>query len=300
MQDQKSKAGMRANLAGLAAVLLWASLAAMTVLSHPVPPFLLNALTFAVGGGLGLVWLVATGQGAVLRQVPFAAYLMGTIGLFGYHALYFSALRMAPPAEASLIAYFWPLFIVLFSGLLPGESLRAGHIIGAVIAFLGAAVLVTDGGQSLPSAGSLPGLALAFLCALTWSGYSLASRFFGQVPTAAVVVYCLATALLSAVVHLLIEQTQWPTSSVSWLAILGLGLGPVGAAFFLWDHGMKRGDVQFLGAASYAAPLLSTVILVVLGQATAKPALAIAAVLITAGAILAHRAGRVRRPEKGA
>lgn len=292
MSDRPEKAPHVANLSGMAAVLLWSSLAAMTVLSHPVPPFLLNTLTFAVGGTLGLVWLFATGQGRTLRQVPMAAYLMGILGLFGYHALYFSALRMAPPAEASLIAYFWPLFIVIFSGFLPGERLRPGHVIGAVIAFLGAAVLVTDGGQSLPKAASLPGLALAFVCALTWAAYSLASRALGQVPTAAVVVYCLATAVLSAAVHLAIEVTRWPDSNLGWIAILGLGLGPVGAAFFLWDHGMKRGDVQFLGAVSYAAPLLSTVILVVLGQAAATPVLGLAAVLITLGAVLAHRAGR--------
>jgi drug/metabolite transporter (DMT)-like permease len=286
------KIRFRANLAGMAAVLLWASLAALTVLSQPVPPFLLNALTFAVGGALGVVWLVTTGQGQAMKSVPLAAYLMGITGLFGYHALYFSALRMAPPAEASLIAYFWPLFIVLFSGLLPGENLRAGHILGAGIAFLGAAVLVTDGGQSLPSMQAMPGLALAFLCALTWAAYSLASRALGKVPTAAVVVYCIATAVLSAGAHLLVEDTVWTTNTIGLMAILGLGLGPVGAAFFLWDHGMKRGDVQFLGAAAYAAPLLSTILLVVTGQTTATPTLGIAAVLITLGAVLAHRAGR--------
>lgn len=286
------KSRLRANLAGMAAILLWASLAALTVLSQPVPPFLLNALTFATGGGLGLIWLVSTGQVRVLAQVPASAYLIGTAGLFGYHALYFSALRLAPPAEASLIAYFWPLFIVLFSGLLPGEKLRAGHVMGAGMAFAGAALLVSDGGQSLPSMQALPGLGLAFLCALTWAAYSLASRALGQVPTAAVVVYCLATAILSAAVHLAVEQPFWPPGAVGWAAVLGLGLGPVGAAFFLWDHGMKRGDVQFLGAAAYAAPLLSTLLLVILGQAPAKPVLALAAAMITMGAVLAHRAGR--------
>ena len=37
-----------------------------------------------------------------------------------------------------------------------------------------------------------------------------------------------------------------------------LGLGPVGAAFFLWDIGMKKGDLRFLGVASYATPMIST------------------------------------------
>jgi drug/metabolite transporter (DMT)-like permease len=146
---------------------------------------------------------------------------------------------------------------------------------------------------------SLPGLMLAFVCALTWAVYSLASRALGQVPTEAVVIYCLATAVLSAGVHLVAEATVWPASTTGWLAVLGLGLGPVGAAFFLWDHGMKRGDVQFLGAVAYAAPVLSTVILVIAGQAAAKPVLGLAAIMITIGAVVAHLAGR-QAPKQGA
>ena len=132
----------RATAIGLVAVLLWALLALLTVRTAPVPPFQLNAICFAIGGLAGLVWSGATGGLSRLREVPPAAYLLGIGGLFGYHAFYFTALRLAPPAEASLIAYLWPLLIVLMSGLLPGERLRPGHLIGALIAFAGAAIIV--------------------------------------------------------------------------------------------------------------------------------------------------------------
>jgi drug/metabolite transporter (DMT)-like permease len=147
----------RATAIGFTAILMWALLALMTVGTAPVPPFLLNALTFAIGGSLGLIW-VAFGAGfGVLRGVPWTVYAFGTLGLFGYHFLYFSALRMAPAAEAGLIAYLWPLFIVLLSGLLPGERLGALHIIGALLAFAGAALIVLRGGAAFDPA-ALPGL----------------------------------------------------------------------------------------------------------------------------------------------
>ncbi|OUD10055.1 EamA family transporter [Marivivens niveibacter] len=273
---------------GFIAVLLWALLALFTVGSAPVPAFQLNAICFAIGGGIGVVWLLATGNVGQLKTVPLHVYVIGTLGLFGYHFLYFSALRLAPAAEAGLIAYLWPLLIVLFSGLLPGETLRRGHIIGGLIGFAGAALIVAKGANF--NADALPGYGLAFLCALTWSGYSVISRSFGAVHTASVVVFCLATAVLSGIAHVGLETTVWPETTLGWLSIIGLGVGPVGIAFFVWDVGVKQGDIQLLGVASYAAPVLSTFALVVCGIAEPTWVLFAAAALITAGAALAAKA----------
>jgi uncharacterized membrane protein len=155
---------------------MWSLLALLTIGSAPVPPFQLNAICFAIGGTIGLAWTARNGL-ATLRAVSWRVYAFGTIGLFGYHFLYFTAFRIAPAAETGLIAYLWPLFIVLFSGLLPGERLTARHVLGALIAFAGAALIVLGGGQG--GATSALGFALAFACALTWAAYSVLSRRLG-------------------------------------------------------------------------------------------------------------------------
>jgi drug/metabolite transporter (DMT)-like permease len=278
----------RATLIGMTAILMWSLLALLTIGSAPVPPFLLNALCFGIGGTIGLIWTAWRGFG-VLRGVSWKVYAFGTIGLFGYHALYFTAFRLGPNAATGLIAYLWPLFIVLFSGLLPHERLTRAHVAGAVIALCGAALIVLMA-RSGPGETSLPALGLAFLCALTWAAYSVLSRSLGPVPTETVTVFCLATAGLSGLAHLWLEQTVWPDGLMGWASIVALGIGPVGLAFFTWDIGMKRGDIQLLGVASYAAPLLSTLALIVAGYATATPIIGLAALLITAGAALAARA----------
>ncbi|ARC89275.1 DMT family transporter [Rhodovulum sp. MB263] len=282
----------RATATGFVAVLLWALLALFTVGSAPVPPLQLNALCFAIGGTLGLIWVLARGEAALLRRISWKVYAFGTAGLFGYHALYFSALRLAPAAEAGLIAYLWPLLIVLMSGLLPGERLRPSHVLGALAAFAGAALIVARGAVTGFEAAALPGYGLALLCALTWSSYSVLSRRLGTVPTASVAIFCLATAALSWPLHLAFEETVWPDRAQGWLSIAALGLGPVGLAFYVWDIGVKRGDIQLLGVASYAAPLLSTLVLVGAGVASPTPTLFSAALLITGGAALAARASR--------
>ncbi|MEZ5798145.1 MAG: EamA family transporter [Paracoccaceae bacterium] len=276
----------RATLIGFTAILMWSLLALLTIGSAPVPPFLLNALCFAIGGAIGLAWTIRKGTSA-LRGVSWRVYAFGTLGLFGYHALYFTAFRLAPSAETGLIAYLWPLFIVLFSGLLPGERLTLRHVLGALIAFAGAVLIIL--GRDQAGGGSVPGFVLAFACALVWAGYSVLSRRLGAVPTETVTVFCLATAALSLVTHLAFETTAWPQDPRGWLAVLALGLGPVGAAFFTWDIGMKKGDIQLLGVASYAAPLLSTLALVVAGVTAPSYAILVAAVLIAGGAALAAR-----------
>ncbi|GGE13597.1 membrane protein [Aureimonas endophytica] len=282
----------RASLAGFSAILMWSLLALMTARSGAMPPFQLAAITFAIGTLVGLGWLIAKGAGprailATFRR-PLAVWAVGIGGLFGYHALYFAALRNAPAAEASLIAYLWPLFIVLGSALLPGERLRLHHVAGAVLGLAGAGVILAGRGGGVGFSGDhMLGYVLALICAFFWSGYSLLSRRLAAVPTEIVAGFCAATAILSLLAHLLFETTVWPTTGLEWAAVVALGLLPVGAAFYVWDIGMKRGDVQLLGAASYAAPLLSTLVLVGAGEAQPSAALALAALLITAGAVLA-------------
>lgn len=279
----------RATAVGFVAVLLWSLLALFTVGSAPTPPLLLNALCFGIGGMLGLIWTAATGSLRLLLLVPLRVYVFGTLGLFGYHLLYFSALRLAPAAEAGLIAYLWPLLIVVFSGLLPGERLRAGHLIGATLGFAGAALIISGGGRGL-SMTHLPGYGLALLAALTWASYSVLSRRVGNAPTASVAIFCLGSSVLSVPLHLIFETPQLPETPLAWAAIIGLGVGPVGLAFYVWDIGVKRGDIQLLGTSSYAAPLLSTLILVGAQVSQASTTLIWATLLITGGALVAARA----------
>ncbi|WP_366657724.1 DMT family transporter [Fodinicurvata sp. EGI_FJ10296] len=293
--DKSAVTGATTNTAtwiGFAAVLMWALLAILTAASGAVPPFQLNALSFAVGTAVGFLWMAMTGRWRDLVQ-PLRVWALGVVGLFGYHALYFTALRNAPPIEAGLIAYLWPLLIVIFSAALPGERLRWFHIAGGLLGFLGAALIVTRGASLSFEARHGAGYLAAVACALTWSSYSVLSRRNATVPTGAVVGFCAAAALLSVPFHLALETTVWPRGGGEWAAVLGLGLMPVGAAFYVWDIGVKRGNIQLLGVLSYAAPLLSTVILILFGYGVFTWQVAAAALLITLGALTASRALRI-------
>jgi len=277
-----------ATLVGLTAILMWSLLSVLTVATGKIPAFQLAAMTFAIGAALAFASFLFRPSAFVALKQPVVAWVVGVGGLFGYHALYFLALRFAPPAEAGLLNYLWPLLIVLFSSLLPGERLASHHIIGAMLGLAGT-VLLLAGNIGGFAPGQVPGLAAAFVAAFVWAAYSVMSRKLKAVPTDAVAGFCLATALLAALVHLMVETTVWPETLGQWLAIIALGVGPVGAAFFVWDIGMKRGDIRVLGAASYATPLLSTLFLILAGFAQPTATIAIAAVLIAGGGLIAAK-----------
>ncbi|RJG43835.1 EamA family transporter [Mesorhizobium sp. DCY119] len=279
----------RATLIGFSAVAMWALLALLTDASGQVPPFLLSALTFSIGTAVGLVARLFMTPPAQPVKIPPQVWVIGIAGLFGYHFFYFTALRNAPAVEASLIAYLWPLLIVLGSALMPGEKLRWNHIAGALLGLAGTVLIVTKGGALDFDSRYAFGYAMAAVCAFLWSGYSLLSRRFPAVPTSIVTWFCAATAILSFLCHLALEETVLPATTGQWLAVVGLGLMPVGAAFYAWDHGVKRGNIQVLGAASYAAPLLSTLVLIVAGFAQPSLNIIAACVLITGGAVLAAK-----------
>lgn len=279
---------IRGTLIGFTAILMWSLLALMTAASGSVPPFQMNAMTFAIGSLPGLLLLAVRPERIKLLKQPAKVWIIGIAGLFGYHFLYFTALRNAPAVEAGLIAYLWPLLIVVGSALLPGERLRWYHVAGALAGLCGTVAIVSRNGVSFDQS-YLLGYGAALLCAFTWSGYSLLTRSFDRVSTDVVTGFCLATSLLSLVCHLALETTVWPASGSEWAAVIGLGLLPVGAAFYAWDYGVKNGDIQVIGAASYAAPLLSTLILLASGFAEPSWRILIACVLITGGAVLAAK-----------
>ncbi len=282
-----------ATFIGFIAVLLWSLLAFLTAASGTMPAFQLTAITFAIGG-ISLLVIRPASLNA-MRQPP-KVWLLGVGGLFGYHFAYFFALRSAPPVEAGLINYLWPLLIVVFSSFLPGERLKWQHIVGCLLALAGAVLIVTRGRGLALEMQYLPGYLSALCAALAWSSYSVLSRRFASVPSEAITGFCLATAVLAALCHLLFEQTVWPTDVWQWASVVALGLGPVGLAFYVWDIGVKQGDIQALGAVSYSTPLLSTLVLIATGYAEYTHLILVACLLITLGAVVAAKDLLFRRP----
>lgn len=277
------------TLIGFTAILTWSFLALLSTAAGPIPPFQLAAMAFLIGGLAGASsWIFRPSAIQALRQ-PWQVWALGTAGLCIYHCAYFFAIQSAPPVEVSLIAYLWPLLIVVFAAFLPGEKLKLHHIIGVGLGLVGAIAVITKGGTIGLADGVKSGHVIALFCAFVWSGYSVLSRRFGAVPTDVVAGYCLITAAVAFGLHLALETTVWPQTATQWSAIAILGAIPLGAGFYAWDYGCKHGDIMILGALSYAAPLFSVIVLLLAGFGVFHWSVGLACILITIGALIAAK-----------
>ena len=289
-----SKNTTQATLLALGAIVLWGSLAPLGLLLAHVPPFLLTGLGLLLGSLIALP--LAGGKFAGLA-VPWRTLALGVYGLFGFHFLLFIALRYAPPVQANLVNYLWPLGIVLMAPwLLPQIRLRAAHVVAAMVGFAGAALAILGG--AAPNAGGLTqgefagGFAWGYLAALgsafIWASYSLLTQRVAAFRTAAIGGFGLVSGLLSLACHAVLEDGV-ELSVSDWGLLTAMGLGPLGGAFYLWDAALKRGDARQIGVLSFLTPLLSTLALLWVRAEPPSWSVAGAAVLIVGAAVLGSR-----------
>ena len=272
---------MTGTLCALAAIALWATLASLGVALAHVPPFLLTGLALVIGS-------VPSWPLARRWRIPPSTLLLGIYGLFGYHLLLFIALRTAPPLAANLVNYLWPLLIVVLAPvLLPGSRWRVVHVVAALVGFAGAALAIL-GGREI-AGGISWGYAAALGSAFVWSTYSLLTKRVAHFPTAAIGLFGLVSGVLALACHALLEPSV-QLSARDWVLLAAIGLGPLGAAFFLWDAALKRGDPSLIGILSYITPLASTVLLLVVTQRPVTGWIVAAAALIVGAAVVGLRA----------
>ncbi|MDQ6639733.1 MAG: DMT family transporter [Pseudomonadota bacterium] len=271
---------MTGTLCALGAIALWATLASLGVALAHVPPFLLTGLALVLGS-------VPSWPLARQWRVPAATLLLGIYGLFGFHFLLFLALRHAPPLEANLVNYLWPLLIVVLAPLfLPGLSLRPVHVAAALAGFAGAALAIV-GGRGV-TGGFAWGYLAAAGSAFVWASYSLLTRRVAHFPTAAIGLFGLVSGLLALACHALVEPSI-ALSARDMLLIGVVGLGPLGTAFFLWDAALKRSDPRRVGLLSYLTPLASTLLLALTTGRSLTAWIGAAALLIVGAALVGLR-----------
>lgn len=276
---------MQANFYALGAIALWASLASLGVSLTHIPPFLLTGVALIIGSVPAWPFVL---RDPSQWRIPLRTLALGVYGLFAYHFLLFIALRHAQPVEANLVNYLWPLFIVVLSPVvLPGVALRLPHVLAALLGFGGAAIAIA-GGRELSGTlawGYLPALAAA----LIWATYSLLTKRVAAFPTTAIGLFGLVSGVLSLLCHVLLEPAV-ALQPRDWGLLAVLGLGPLGASFFMWDRALKLGDARHIGILSYITPLASTALLILVSGRAFTWSIALATAMIISAAVMGMRA----------
>lgn len=270
-------------VAALVAILMWSSLATLTVSLAGVLPLYLTGMSLFIGGALSLPW-------ATRWSLNWRSLAVGIYGQFTYHVLYIIALRSAPPVNANLVHYAWPLLILLMAPL-TGQGLKLGriHVLAAAMAFSGVVLATSDGVELSLRWHSGYGFALA--AAFVWATYSIAEARSKSSSPVDVGPACMVSGLLALVGHAAFEPPVSLDAS-QWVLMLALGIGPTGGAFYLWSLAMRRGDARVVGVLSNATPILSTLMLALSGNRSLSMPIVVATLLVTVSSAAVFFASR--------
>ncbi|EPE94191.1 DMT family transporter [Rhizobium grahamii] len=278
---------LAASALGALGIVLWASETMLVTYTTAIPPLQTVSIAFLFAAALSpAIWLLTGSHPLQAFRQPIHVWLLSVTSLVGYHGCIYYATQKAPPAAAALLQGTTPLMIVLGSCLLPGEKLRWWHVAGVVVGLCGVLLLIDRGGEASIYEGAPFYLALIGVAAALWGLYSVLTRTLAAVPTSALGWFYAASAAVSFSAHLAFES--WVRPNVAeWSAMAALGVLPMGLAIYMWDHGMKRGDIQALGAFSYVEPFIGAVLVAIFTSAVLDASLFWSGLLIVGGAALA-------------
>lgn len=278
----------RGNIAGMVALVLWSSTSLLIALCAAFPAVFLTALTSLIGAVIFIArWVWRKEPLKEHFKFPYQIVLMAVAGIGGYRILLFASMYYAEPVEASLINYLWPILLVVFSGFLPDEKLKWYHLCGGFLGFLGI-LFIFSNGLDLFVNFSL-GHLLALGAAVTWAVFSVASRATKKYSSSIIPIAMLYSAIILFVFSYFTEDwhsISINTTDIIYMVILG-ATSAVG--YFLWDVGMKYGNIQILGVLSYFVVVLSTFLLIIFGMAAPSYSVFMALIFILSGSLLASK-----------
>ncbi|MYL25040.1 EamA family transporter [Halomonas alkaliantarctica] len=275
--------------AALIAVTLWSSAPLLAEQARSVSALALTTLSLFAGA----LATLPLGRRAPALSCSLGGYLSVWLGvpllILGAVGSYFIGMRIAPAAEAALVTYTWPVLFVLLSQWTRLGQVRLKSLSGALIAFGGAALLLTPQAGAGMADTSLLGYGFALLAALCWALYSWVGQVAPIALTPRLPRLLLIAASLSAAATLWLEGGIVLPGATALSAGIALGLGPFGIAMVAWDHALRRGQASVVGSLAYGVPLLAAALLVVVGISPLDWRLPLAALLVIIGCVQASR-----------
>ncbi|MFQ3306937.1 MAG: drug/metabolite transporter (DMT)-like permease [Candidatus Midichloriaceae bacterium] len=271
------------TLIGSLSLLFWAISATFVVTLKHIPTYEMLSFVFFIGLIFCILYNSTFNHWNKLKNHPPYIWICGIIGICGNEIFFVFSFKNAPAAHADLINYLWPILVILFTPLLPKEKFNVKYIISAVIAFIAVIILIIEQNDitSLTEIKHeyLIGYLCAFCAALFWTVYTLVSKFYGKLTPEMIVVYCGFGFIISTSLHIYFENFVIPTA-FDFLILFLMGVGTHCFAYFFWDLGIKKGDIKLLTILSYASPIISISILILLGLVQPSIILLFSAILV--------------------
>jgi drug/metabolite transporter (DMT)-like permease len=266
-------------------LLLWSFSAVCAAVLKTLPSFQVLTITFFCGFLYCAIRIMLTKKWRELKQ-PWYVWAIGILGIGGQQILYIFSFKYAPPIQADLIIYTWPIMVVLLLQFIKKLKNFRRALLSTFLGFCGVVLLFLSDPSDIGeiNSGVLLGYGMAFMCAVFWSLYTVLSKNF-KCPSEIVGFYGLYSAVICGILHFSLEETVMP-SFVEWIVLAVMGVCITGLSYYLWDKGIKKGNFQLLSILSYTNPILSITWLAVFGLGEVHLITLVSACMIMIGAFL--------------
>ena len=283
------------------AILFWgASFIATKIALRDAHPATIILLRFTLGAAILwlAIWRWRMFQRIGKRDGVYLA-ILGFIAVPLHQAIQAVGLLYTTASSMGWIIALIPIFTAILAWIFLGEPMTARKVIGSVIAFCGAVLVVTRGALSLETfrLPSTLGDALAVASALNWAIFQVASKPILRrlEPTLAMAYLMLIGGIVIVPFASLQTLSDLPRLTLDgWLAILFLGIFCSGVGYLVWYDALSKIDASQLSSLSYIQPMITVIVAALLLGEAITPAILLGGAVILLGVYLVNRSATRR------
>jgi len=260
-----------------------------------IPTFTLTFLRFFYATIILYFVMRQTKVDFKLQKVKLPVYLFtGIIGMFGYHVLFFTALKYTTAINTSIIAATNPMVTTVLAFFFLRSKLGGRQIFGILLSFVGVILTITGADLETLRRFSFNAGDLWMLAAVTaWAAYSVFSKSKGKGIPPIVLTYYSFLVCTVLLIPFVIYERPWeilPSVPASaHLAVLYMSVFPSVIGYLVQQMAIKEIGPSRASIFVNLVPVFSIVMAVaILGEAL-EPVKLLTAALIIAGVYICQR-----------
>jgi len=169
--------------------------------------------------------------------------VMGIVGIFGFNALFFVGMKGTSPVNGSLIMALNPLITTILARLLLKEHISKQQAIGIFLAFMGVALVITQGSLQTIATLSISGGDVMILAGNgCWALYGVLGRRFVKDSTPlATTTHTMVIGTIGLLMSSVYTSNPVPLTDIplgAWAAILFMAIFTSVLGYLWWNQGM--------------------------------------------------------------
>jgi drug/metabolite transporter (DMT)-like permease len=277
--------------------IFWAGAFIAGKLSTPyIPPFTLTFLRFFFA--VLILYFIMKARGVKLprlstKDIPVFMFT-GIIGMFGYHVLFFTALKSTTAINSSIIGASNPIITAILSYLFLKDKMSYKRVFGIILSFTGVILTLTNANLSVLKTFSFnPGDLLMLIAVFFWASYSVYSKKVIDRYSPIILTFYSFLFCIIFLIPFVIYEKPWvliPTiPSSAYLSVLYMSVFPSVIGYLVQQMAIKAIGPGKTSIFINLVPVFSIILSVIILKETLIPIKLLTTFLIIVGVYICQR-----------